>query len=91
MLLPEKDPKVQSESNTVESNMQVKLEKEIVMLRESLKTLNARVGDEIIDDSSDSSLEDENEESKNSVNTRHYQIDEQFAPKYYFITNVGYL
>lgn len=45
-----------------------------------------RLGDEIVS-SSDESVESD-VENQNPVNTRHYQIDNQFAPKYFFITNV---
>lgn len=66
----------------------IKLEKENAELRVALKKLNLRVGDDIIDDS-DPSTGDDHEEIEHPVNTRHYQIDEQLAPKYYFITNVN--
>lgn len=67
--------------------MTIKLE-EYISLRKSVNKMNLRIGDEIIDDS-ESSLDEEQEERENFVNTRHYEIDGQFAPRYYFITNVS--
>lgn len=67
--------------------MTIKIE-EYNSLRKSVKKMNTRIGDEIIDDS-ESSLDEDYEEPENVVNTRHYEVDGQFAPKYYFITNVS--
>lgn len=71
----------------------IKLEKEIDSLRATVKSLNNRVGDEVV--LSDESDESEDESfgiatgNRREINTRHMQIDGLFAAKYFYITNVG--
>lgn len=61
-----------------------------ILLRDVVKKLSSRIGDEIISEDSDSTLDSNSEASfENPINTRHYQIDSLFADKYYFITNVS--
>lgn len=68
------------------------MEGEIEALRDALRRLNARSGDEVITDSDDndeSILNDTEEDTHQPVvNTRHSDRDSQFAAKYYFKTNV---
>lgn len=67
--------------------MRLKSEKEA--LRKALYKNFVYLGDQIVDsDSENESSCDDQEEFVSPVNTRHYQIDDQFAPNYYFITNV---
>lgn len=73
------------------------IKKENENLRSSIKKLNLRLGDETLtdDENNDSSCISSNDETETEtgeieyVNTRNYQIDNQFAEKYYFITNVS--
>lgn len=67
----------------------IKKEKENEMLIDSLKKANRRLGVEYISDTdeSDTTL-DSDSNSDPVVNTRHYQLDAEFAKIYYFITNV---
>lgn len=63
----------------------LELKDENKLLRESIKKMNARLGDEIIsDDDSIDSLENFEIE----INTRHYEYDNQLTGGYWFITNV---
>lgn len=84
--------KIIDRSNKVSKYMFMKVEEENKILRITLNKLNSRIGDEVVSES-DSTLNDDDCGNKvrkeNVVNTRHYQIDSQFADKYYFITNVG--
>lgn len=67
----------------------VKLEKEKGVLIKSLTNVNSRLGVEIISDSESSveSLHD-SEDAIELPNTRNFQIDPEFANRYFFITNV---
>lgn len=59
-------------------------------LRQSLKKINERLGDEIISDSSsDESNNLEGESRDPDINTLHYQRDSFFAEKYFYITSVS--
>lgn len=61
-----------------------------ILLRDVVKKLSTRIGDEIISEDSDSTLDSDCGASfENPINTRHYQIDSLFADKYYFKTNVS--
>lgn len=64
----------------------IKLEKENEDLRKTVRALNQRIGDDILTEDSDDSIGEDPPESKN---TRHYQLDSQFARSYYFITDVS--
>lgn len=59
------------------------------MLVDALKKANRRLGVEIISDTESSdTASDSDLNTDENVNTRHYQLDAEFAKKYYFITNV---
>lgn len=76
--------------HTVPNNLLLQVEEEVEVLKKALNRMSMRLGDEIVTDDSGSSLDIEDEVYENPVNTRHYEIDDQFAPKYYFITNVSF-
>lgn len=67
----------------------IKLEKELDSLRTANSKLNKRIGDEIIADDSDGSIPSDDDDFPTTVNTQHYQVDQQFSGKYYFLTNVS--
>lgn len=73
-------------NNTDALLSRVKAENERLSM--ALKKVNMCLGDQIISDDSDSTSDSDNDRYGNPVNTRCYQIDELFAPKYYYITNV---
>lgn len=79
---------IDSGSNIGKMERAIKLEKRNECLTKALNKMNERLGDETIDDSDDS-LDDDYEQCENVVNTRHHEIDGQFLPKHYFITNVS--
>lgn len=72
-----------------ESVLKIKKER-IDVLENAIRALSDRIGTEIIDDSD----EDHGANSikvtryENNVNTLHYQLDDEFGEKFYFITNV---
>lgn len=74
-----------------QSNIVIKLEKEISTLRAANSKLNQRLGGvEAVDSSFERSLSDsELVLSEPKINTRYYQIDPRFAPTFYYITNVS--
>lgn len=65
----------------------VKLEKEMQIKNQTIKILNNRIGDDILD-SDDSLLSDDDHQFETKVNTREYQIDQQFGKIFYYLTNV---
>lgn len=67
----------------------IKKENEIQTLRETLEKLNLYLGDELVVGSSGESDVEDNISAPSVLNTRHYQLDSLFAPKYYFIMNVS--
>lgn len=68
----------------------IKLEDEKRNLAASLTRLNQRIGVEIISDSDSSAGALESDpETQSDVNTRHMQLDAEFAKNYYFITQVS--
>lgn len=73
-------------------NVQIKMEEEIETLRNALRRVNVRLGDEIVTDSDDDDVsilsDNDNVEQNPVINTRHFERDHQFAEKYYFKTNV---
>lgn len=73
----------------------IKKEVENDALAVSLKKVNQRLGIEIITDSEESDTTSDSDlssssNSTNIVNTRHYQLDAEFAKKYFFITDVSF-
>lgn len=81
-------PKACSTDEVSKNMHKIKLEKENKILRKSLYYLNERLGDQYINDS-ESSLDEEFQEFDNPVNTRHMQIDAQFAPRHFYKTDVS--
>lgn len=77
----------QDSQASVSMQMYIQVKEENEKLKNALKVCNLRLGDQTIANSSTSSVEDEVDDG-NPVNTRNYQIDSLFAPKYYYITNV---
>lgn len=71
-------------------NVPVKLEA-VEMLRSTIGRLNARIGIEVIHDSSyeESEVEENDGFAQNDVNTLNYQYDTRLAAKYYYITDVN--
>lgn len=78
--------------NSVPMEMFVKVKLENEASKTALKKVNMCLGDQTVPNDSTSSIEDDeyNYNEDNPVNTRHYQIDSLFAPKYYYITNVSW-
>lgn len=79
---------------TQSSDLLVRIKKENEGLRASIKKLNFRLGDETVsdDDEGESAISSNNEDEpmrRNSINTINYQIDRQFVPDFFFITNVS--
>lgn len=68
----------------------MKLEIEVDALRLALSRVNARIPTEIISDTSGETEIFEGEADNMVINTSYYQIDNMFASKYYFISNVCY-
>lgn len=82
------------DATTQTDSIAIKLENELIAARNSLKQLNSRLGDELIEsdnssDSSDSSGRQEENFSDASENEK--QIDNRFSLKYGFITNVRHI
>lgn len=75
--------------DSVPKQLFVEVKKENESLKKALQYANIRLGDQTVQNSSTSSIEDEVNNEENPVNTRHYQIDSLFAPKYFYITNVS--
>ena len=67
----------------------LQLKEENDRLKKTIKQLNERLGDEIIEDSEESTSSVDGTEYKTLVNTRHYQRDELFASRCFYITDVG--
>lgn len=68
----------------------VKLEDEVATLRRTLIKFNVRIPTEIISDTSGEAEIFEGVPDGMVVNTLSYQIDNMFASKYYFLSNVCY-
>lgn len=79
---------ITNEAVAANDDLVIKLEEEVEVLRKCLKKLNYRVGDEIVNSSSDDSLDDDIE-FETKVNTKYMQLDLRFASKYFYITNVS--
>lgn len=71
-------------------NRVIKLEKQLETVKEANSRLSKRIGDEIIDDSDDSILSDGADDYSTNINTRYYQLDEQFSGGFYYLTNVSF-
>lgn len=70
----------------------IKIEEENGLLAQSLTNLNQRLGVEIVADTDSSAgvVEDSDSDSNTrvAINTRHFQLDPEFAKNYFFITDV---
>lgn len=77
------------EQNSVQFGKRIiKLEAELVLVRDALNKASYRIGDQIIDSDDDPILSENEYQFENQVNTREYQRDRMFGAAYYFITNV---
>lgn len=71
----------------------VKIKQENDRLRNTVKTLNKRIGDQYVcgsSEESDSEIEDHIDVPESSVNTLWHQTDKSFASTMPYITNVSF-